>query len=321
MGRNAGRAARRPDRPELGPSASIRLSDALGETRPRLQNVASAQDDGRVHPAVTTHEAPASDAMSTTEASSQVSGAPNVVLITGASSGIGAALALELARRGASLVLVARSEDKLRAVAAACGRDAVAVVADVTNRPDVRRAIDTALGRFGRIDVLVNNAGQGISRLPSQLTDEDVDFMIESNVKSALYGMQEILPHFEAQGRGHVINVSSMLGRMPFAVIRSAYCGAKHFLNALTAMFRVEVQQTHPDIQFSLVSPGVVRTEFGLNAVHGGPDSRALPDSQSAEEVAAVIADVIETRRPDVYTRQGSRERVASYYATVGEDA
>ena len=111
-----------------------------------------------------------------------------------------------------------------------------------------------------------------------------------------------------------------MLGRLPYAVMRSAYVGAKHFLNALTANFREEVQKTHPGILFSLVSPGVVRTEFGLNALHGGPDSRSLPNSQSAEEVAAVIADVIETRRPDVYTRAGARERIASYYATVGED-
>jgi short-subunit dehydrogenase len=111
-----------------------------------------------------------------------------------------------------------------------------------------------------------------------------------------------------------------MLGRIPFAVIRSAYNGAKHFLNALTANFRTEVQQTHPEIQFSLVSPGVVRTDFGLNARHGGPDSRQLPDSQSAEEVAAVIVDVIASRRPDVYTRAGARDRVVSYFAALGAD-
>jgi NADP-dependent 3-hydroxy acid dehydrogenase YdfG len=156
--------------------------------------------------------------------------------------------------------------------------------------------------------------------MPSQLTDEDVDDIIKVNVKSALYGMQEVLPHFKARGEGHVVNVSSMLGRIPFALIRSAYNGAKHFLNALTANFREEVQQTHPGIQFSLISPGVVSTDFGLNARHGGPDSRSLPNAQTAEEVADVIADVIETRRPDVYTRTGARERIASYCASVGED-
>ncbi|HSR15324.1 MAG TPA: SDR family NAD(P)-dependent oxidoreductase [Gemmatimonadales bacterium] len=136
----------------------------------------------------------------------------------------------------------------------------------------------------------------------------------------ALYGMQEVLPHFKARRVGHVINVSSMLGRVPFAVFRSAYSGAKHFLNALTANFRSEIQATHPDIQISLVSPGVVRTEFGLHAMHGGPDSRQLPDSQSAEEIAEVIMGVIESRRPDVYTRAGARGRVLDYVASRGED-
>ena len=88
-----------------------------------------------------------------------------------------------------------------------------------------------------------------------------------------------------------------------------------------TANFRTEVQQTHPAIQVSLVSPGVVRTDFGKNALHGGPDSRQMTDGQTPEEVAAVIADMIESRRPDVYTRRGSRQRVTDYYEAVGEDA
>jgi len=244
-----------------------------------------------------------------------------VVVITGASAGIGAATAELLAGRGVSVVLVARRKDALASVAARCGTRALATVADVGRREDVRRVVAEAIARFGRIDVWINNVGRGISRAPSELTDDDLDEVMRLNVKSALYGMQEVLPHFKARGAGHVINVSSMLGRIPFATIRSAYCGAKHFLNALTATFRAEVQQTHPGIQFSLVSPPVVRTDFGLNALHGGPDSRQLPDSQSAEEVAAVIAAVIESRRPDVYTRKGARERVAGYYAAVGEDA
>jgi len=243
-----------------------------------------------------------------------------VVVITGASAGIGAALAETLASRGASVALVARRADVLKDVSAKCGDRAFAVVADVSKRDDVRRVVRESLAHFGHIDVWVNNVGQGITRPPSQLTDQDIDEIMQVNVKSALYGMQEILPHFKERGAGHVINISSMLGRTPYAVIRSAYCGAKHFLNALTATFRTEVQQTHPGIQFSLVSPGVVRTEFGVNARHGGPDSRQLPDSQSAEEVAAVIADVIASPRPDVYTRPGAHDHVVDYYRTVAED-
>lgn len=195
----------------------------------------------------------------------------------------------------------------------------MAIIADMTKRDDARRVVKETLARFGHIDVWVNNVGQGISRPPSQLTDDDIDEMMRVNVKSALYGMQEVLPHFQLRNAGHVINVSSMLGRIPFALFRSAYNGAKHYLNALTANFRIEIQQTHPGIQFSLVSPGVVATDFGLSARHGGPDSRTLPDAQSSEKVAEIIAEVISSRRPDVYMRPGSRERVTTFYSTIGE--
>jgi NADP-dependent 3-hydroxy acid dehydrogenase YdfG len=244
-----------------------------------------------------------------------------VIVITGASSGIGAAVAQTLAGRGASLALVARREGLLREVAARCGAAALPIVADVTSRDDIRRVVQTTLERFGRIDVWINNAGQGLTRMPSELTDDDIDEMMRVNVKAVVYGIQAVLPHFKARGTGHVINISSMLGRMPFAVFRSAYSGAKHFLNALTAMFRAEVQETHPGIQFSIVSPGVVYTDFGLKARHGGPDSRSIPEGQTPEAVAEVIADVVESRQPDVYTRPGSQQQVAAYYASVGRDA
>src|SRR3954466_7581247 len=243
-----------------------------------------------------------------------------IVVITGASGGIGAAVAELVSGQGMSVVLTARRKDALGAVAARCAGRALPVVADVAVRANVRRLVEQTLSEFGRIDVWIKNAGIGITRPPSQLTDEDIDAMIQANVKSALYGMQEVLPHFKERNAGHVINVSSMLGRVPFATIRSAYSGAKHFLNALTAMFRDELRESHPGIAGPVVSPGVVRTDFGLNAMHGGPDSRQLPESQSAEEVAMVIADQIDSRRADVYTRRGTSERVASYFASVGVD-
>ncbi len=243
-----------------------------------------------------------------------------ICVITGASSGIGAALAMLLATQGDTIVLVARRESELNAVAERCGDRAVAMVADVTSRAAVVRVVQDTIARFGRIDVWVNNVGQGISLQPSQLTDQDIDDIMTVNVKTALYGMQETLEHFKSRGEGQVINVSSMLGRIPFATFRSAYCGAKHFLNALTATFRAEVQATHPAIQYTLVSPGVVRTEFGLNARHGGVDSRTLPNSQSAEEVAEVIAKVMTTRQPDVYTRHGARQMVLDYLSGLAAD-
>lgn len=243
-----------------------------------------------------------------------------VVVITGASAGIGAALAEQLGQAGDAVVLVARRREELLAVAARAGQRALAIVADVSSRAEVRRVVAESLARFGRIDVWVNNVGRGITRVPSALTDEDLDEIMRVNVKSALYGMQEVLPHFKERNAGQIINISSMLGRIPFATIRSAYGAAKHFLNALTANLREELQQSHPGIQVTLVSPGVVRTEFGVNSIGGGPDSRLNPDSQSAEEVAAVIAGVIAAPRPDIYTRAGARQRVVGYYSATGVD-
>ena len=116
-----------------------------------------------------------------------------VAVITGASGGIGAALGETLSSRGASVVLVARRRDRLAEVADRCGPAALAIVADATARADVQRVVRESLARCGRIDVWVNNVGQGITRPPSQLTSEDIDDVMQVNVKSALYGMQEVL--------------------------------------------------------------------------------------------------------------------------------
>ena len=238
-----------------------------------------------------------------------------VVVITGGSAGIGASLGEEVGRRGGQVVLAARRERELEAARARAGAQAVAVVADVTRREDSQKIFEAALARFGRVDVWVNNAGRGISRLVSQLTDEDLDDMMLVNVKSALYGIHAVLPHFKQRRSGHIINVSSMLGRVPFAPIRSAYSAAKHALNSLTANLRMELRAEYPDIHVTCVLPGVVATDFGKNALHGGPDSRTLPQAQAVEEVAAVIADAIETPRADIYTRPDARRIVAAYYA------
>lgn len=244
-----------------------------------------------------------------------------VIVIAGASGGIGAATAELLGRTTQhQLVLVARRKEALDTVAARCHGRAVAMVADMEQRDEVRSVTQNTLRRFGRIDVWVNNVGRGITRLPSELTDDDIAEMMRANVLTALYGMQAVLPHFRERGEGHVINISSLLGRVPAATYRSAYTAAKHFLNAMTAMMRDEVRQTHPGIQFSLVSPGLVATDFGLHALHGGPDSRSLPQPQDVHEVAAVIARVVETREPDVYTRAGMHDRVARYYQALGVD-
>jgi NAD(P)-dependent dehydrogenase (short-subunit alcohol dehydrogenase family) len=244
-----------------------------------------------------------------------------VVVIAGGSAGIGAALAREVGRRGGSVVIAARRADKLAGVAASTSGPCETVQADVTRREDVVRILGAAKARFGKVDVWVNNAGRGISRTVEELSDDDVDEMIRVNVKTALYGMQTVLPHFKERRRGHLVNVSTMLARVPLAPFRSAYSAAKHALNSLTENVRMDLSRDYPEIVVTCVMPGVVLTDFGLNALGGGPDSRILPGAQSAEQVAAIIADALERGRGgDVYTSLGALERVLQYIAGLAAE-
>jgi NAD(P)-dependent dehydrogenase (short-subunit alcohol dehydrogenase family) len=237
-----------------------------------------------------------------------------VIVITGASSGIGERLAETVAARGARVVLAARRSDELSAVAGRIGERALAVVTDVTRRGEVERLRDQALAQFGQIDVWVGNAGRGITRAVTQLTDADFDDMMTTNVKSVLYGIQAAVPHFRERRRGHLITVSSMLGRIPMAPIRSAYSAAKAAVNSLMTSLRLELRAEYPDIHVSTVLPGVVATPFGANALHGGPDSRVLPNAQPVDEVARAIADLIERPRAELYTRPELATLAARYF-------
>ena len=238
-----------------------------------------------------------------------------VVVITGASSGIGEALAEAVAARGARVVLAARRGPELTAIAERLGGNALAVVCDVTRRDDVERLRDQALARFGQIDAWVGNAGRGITRAVTQLTDADFDDMMTTNVKSVLYGIQAVVPHFRERRRGHLITVSSMLGRIPMTPIRSAYSAAKAAVNSLMTSLRLELRPEFPDIHVSTVLPGVVATPFGANALHGGPDSRTLPNAQPVAEVARAIADLIERPRAELYTRPELAKLAAHYFS------
>ncbi len=236
-----------------------------------------------------------------------------VVVITGASAGIGAAVAEVVAARGAKVVVAARRLGELSAIADRL--DALAVVTDVTRRADIDHLRDQALARFGHIDVWINNAGRGITCMVSQLTDADVDDMMAVNVKSVVYGIQTVLPHFRERRRGHLITVSSGLARLPLAPFRSAYSASKAAVNLLMGSLRGELRAEYPDIHVTTVMPGVVATDFGSNALHGGLDSRALPGAQPVAEVATVIADAIEHPRAELYTRAQLGELVASYFS------
>ena len=243
-----------------------------------------------------------------------------VVVITGASSGIGAALAAQLAARGDKVVLGARREQELSQVAGSIGAHAVAVVTDVTRRKDVERLRDRALEKYSHIDVWVNNAGRGIGRKVLELSDQDIEEMLAVNLLSAIYGMQAVVPHFQTRGEGHLINVSSFLSRVPFATYRSIYSASKSALNMLTAQLRLDLARDYPNIHVSLVIPGFVATPFAQSALWGTPaptPATGPQGSQTADEVASAIIGLIEHPVPELYTNPGSAETARRYSQDV----
>lgn len=250
------------------------------------------------------------------------------VVVTGASAGIGAAIARKLAAAGHRVLLSGRRERELSEEAHLIGSRASFFVADVTRRKHVDLLRDEAIRLFETVDVWINNAGRGISCPVMKLSDADFDSMMSVNVKSALYGMQAIVPHFLERGEGHLINISSFLARVPLASHRSAYNAAKAALNALTANLRMDLAST-PGIHVSVVMPGLVSTDFARNVL-GEPASApppwvsntaALPAGamkpQTADEVADVIVELIEHPRGEVYTNPVSASVAQSYYDDV----
>lgn len=245
-----------------------------------------------------------------------------VVVITGASSGIGAALARKLGSEGDQLVLAARREALLKQVAAETGAKTLTVVTDVTHRRDVEHLRDVAIQEFGHIDVWVNNAGSAVSKSVMELTDEDVEKVLDVVLKSVWYGMQTIIPHFEERGEGHLINVSSFLGRVPLVSYRSIYSAAKSAMNVLTANLRMDLKAKYPKIHVSLVLVGTVETDFHRVAktplkIKAG-ERLGQSVIESAEEVANKIASLIENPVAELYTDPHMAEITQGYYRDIG---
>jgi len=183
-----------------------------------------------------------------------------VVLITGASSGIGEAVARMLAARGAHVVLGARRIDRLEALAAtiqAAGGSVRIRALDVTQRDDMQAFADFATAEFGRIDVIVNNAGvMPLSALNARKVDE-WDRMIDVNIRGVLHGIAAVLPGMEAQGFGQVINISS-IGGLAVSPTAAVYCATKFAVRAISDGLRQETDK----IRVTVVCPGVVESEL-----------------------------------------------------------
>lgn len=217
-----------------------------------------------------------------------------VVVVTGASAGIGAATARAAAARGARLVLAARREDRISALAQELG-GAVAVRCDVTDLDQVHMLVDSAIAAFGRIDVLVNNAGQGLQALVEETSLADFRALLELNLVAPLALMQAVLPGMRAQGSGSIVNVSSgtTFGNAPGT---GGYVASKIGLERLSAIARNELDGT--GISVSTVIPFITSTEFITSLRAGSSEAAAQlaeADFDSPEQVAQVILDVVRT--------------------------
>lgn len=219
-----------------------------------------------------------------------------VVLVTGASSGIGAATARAASRAGAQVVLVARREDRIRQLASELG-EAVPVRCDVTDAGEVDAAVRTAMDAFGRIDVLCNIAGQGLHAPLEQIDPDDFRAVLELNLVAPLVTMQAVLPIMRKQGSGSIVNVSSGI---TFSALpgSAAYGASKAGLSKLSAVARAEL--TDAGIAVSTMYPFITDTEF-IEALRGETESASelesshAPKPQSPEQVAEVILDLIRT--------------------------
>lgn len=197
--------------------------------------------------------------------------ATKVIVITGASSGLGEATARRLSAEGATVVLGARRADRIQSLAAELTRNggkALAMTTDVVHRDQMKKLVDAAVEAYGRIDVMINNAGLMPQALLERLQIDEWDRMIDVNIKGVLYGIAAALPHMQRQKSGHFINVSSVAGHRVgpgFAV----YAATKYAVRALSEGLRQEVKPYN--IRTTVISPGAVATEL--------PDSVTDPDA------------------------------------------
>jgi hypothetical protein len=251
-----------------------------------------------------------------------------VIVITGASSGIGAALARRASREGASVVLAARRRDRLTALAdelrssARSSQQILSNPCDVSVRSQAENLINDTIAQLGQIDVLINNAGRGHFASIEETSDDVIQSMFALNVFALWYTTRPVLPHMKSRGMGHIINVASIAGRLGFAY-NSAYVAAKHAVVGFTHALRLELVGT--GIHATVACPAGVATEWA-SVTEGAPMDRlfelaaplakqyardreiTLPDIEgqiSPEQAAERILRCIDSPVPELYTHGG----------------
>jgi len=235
-----------------------------------------------------------------------------VIAITGASAGIGRATALRLARDGAAIAICARRADRLDAVAAeiaATGGQALPIVADVTSEAEMAMFVAKAVERFGRLDVIMCNAGFGIAGVIDDITPEQMRRLMEVNYTGTYLAARAALPVFRRQGAGHLIVVSSIVGKRGVPYM-GAYAATKFAQVGLAECLRAELLGS--GIHVSLLFPVSTETEFFdvMSSETGAAVTRAGGPTQSAEQVADAVARALDRPLAEIYPHTGSRALV-----------
>lgn len=216
-----------------------------------------------------------------------------VAVITGASAGIGLAIAKELSKRGAKVVLAARSADKLASISAEIS-GSLSITTDMTKPDDIKKLVSETAQKFGRIDILINNAGQGLYAPVEKIDLKEYESIMNLNVFSVVRAMQEVIPVMRKQKEGVILNISSMVSKNYYPYL-AAYSSTKYALNAISLTARQELEDD--GIVVSVFHPRLTKTEFGANAL-GANGGRSQIDtsgmvSDTPEEVAVRVADQI----------------------------
>ncbi len=227
----------------------------------------------------------------------------SVVIITGASSGIGRETAIQFGRRGASVVLAARNETALREVekkVERLGGRAHVVVTDVAEWDQVDRLAQKAVDRFGRIDTWVNNAATSEYATVEEMTVEEIERVVQVTLMSQIYGMKAALPHMKRQGQGTIVNNASILAKRSVP-LQSAYCAAKHGVKGFTEALRLELEHERSGINVTLLMPSSINTPFFDHARSKlGVKPQPIPPFYEPRVVAEAILFAAEHPRREI---------------------